>query len=667
LPANAWVSDWGAAWTAPLVLLPDRISLSAERGAPDPAPITVLVNTEDFITPWSASSGASWLKVTPGAGQTPGEVVVSLKTSNLQSGLYAAPITFLPGPKTLNVTLAVNEPGTGGNLTVAPGQLTFYATQGEGNPAPLTISVSSIGSNVNWVASEPAPWLSINPVGGSTPDTLTATVDTSGLAPGRHETVITFEPGGIQVPVSLELYSRPGESGLALIPSTLSFVATAGQPAPPAQQLTIQQAGGGAAAWTAVTSANWVRLSSYTGTTPATIDVTVDPTGLPPGSYTATITAGQATATVNLTVQSGSKPPGNLVITPGAIQFAAIEGGAEPGVKDLAISSAGSQPVNWTASASEDWLILSATSGTTPATLKARADVTGLAPGTYRATIDINGQTVAAVLHLIEGAAPSPQFYVEWSRQDLPVDAGVVDRTWLWGPGPNGTTLEPYVEAPGGSRVVQYYDKSRMEVTYPEADPDGEGWYVTNGLLAYELITGQMQLGDNLFLEGTPADIPVAGDHDDTTGPRYATFTDLLDAAPLPAGSVVTQVVDAAGNVTTDPQLAAYGVTVGQPDPETGHTVASVFYDYLRSEGLIWDGVDFSVGPLFEPWFFATGLPVTEPYWARVKLRGVVQDVLVQCFERRCLTYAPSNSEGWQVEQGNVGMHYFRWRYERPD
>jgi hypothetical protein len=37
--------------------------------------------------------------------------------------------------------------------------------------------------------------------------------------------------------------------------------------------------------------------------------------------------------------------------------------------------------------------------------------------------------------------------------------------------------------------------------------------------------------------------------------------------------------------------------------------------------------------------------------------------VLLQCFERRCLTYAPDNPPGWQVEAGNVGQHYHAWRY----
>jgi hypothetical protein len=39
---------------------------------------------------------------------------------------------------------------------------------------------------------------------------------------------------------------------------------------------------------------------------------------------------------------------------------------------------------------------------------------------------------------------------------------------------------EPYADAPGGKRAVLYFDKTRMEITNPEADPSSP-WYVTNG------------------------------------------------------------------------------------------------------------------------------------------------------------------------------------------
>ena len=67
--------------------------------------------------------------------------------------------------------------------------------------------------------------------------------------------------------------------------------------------------------------------------------------------------------------------------------------------------------------------------------------------------------------------------------------------------------------------------------------------------------------------------------------------------------------------------------------------------------------------PLFTPWFYGSGLPISEPYWTHSLVRGHVIDVMIQAYERRVLTFTPSNAPGWQVEMGNVGRHYFDWRY----
>ncbi|HEX5165630.1 MAG TPA: peptidase domain-containing protein, partial [Thermomicrobiales bacterium] len=97
--------------------------------------------------------------------------------------------------------------------------------------------------------------------------------------------------------------------------------------------------------------------------------------------------------------------------------------------------------------------------------------------------------------------------------------------------------------------------------------------------------------------------------------------------------------------------------------PETDHTVASVFWEFMTSEGVIWESGAYVEEPLFESPFYATGYPITEAYWSDVTLQGEVEAVLWQCFERRCLTYTPDNPDGWQVEAGNVGLHYYLWRY----
>ena len=246
-----------------------------------------------------------------------------------------------------------------------------------------------------------------------------------------------------------------------------------------------------------------------------------------------------------------------------------------------------------------------------------------------------------------------------WAREDQPVATGAAQRTWVWGPSAFATVTEPYDNAPNGERAVRYYDKSRMEITTPYGD-QSTPWYVTNGLLAKELISGEMQVGDSDFVNKGPANIPVAGDPDDTSGPTYAALKNVLNAPPTPTGAVINATIDRNGNVGTG---GPGGVKSSQFVGETNHAVADVFWNYLNSTGTVWNGSANVNGKLFDPTFFATGYPITEAYWAKVKVGGTVKDVLVQCFERRCLTYTPSNPAGWQVEMGNVGRHYYTWRY----
>jgi Tol biopolymer transport system component len=136
----------------------------------------------------------------------------------------------------------------------------------------------------------------------------------------------------------------------------------------------------------------------------------------------------------------------------------------------------------------------------------------------------------------------------------------------------------------------------------------------------------------------------------------------MRDDPPRPAGQPITERLARDGRITDDQGLASRGVTAAMLAPETQHQIASVFWAFMQSSGLIWDGEAYVTAPLFESPFYVVGLPITEAYWAHVKVSGTPQDVLVQCFERRCLTYTPDNPDGWQVEAGNVGWHYLQWR-----
>ena len=109
-------------------------------------------------------------------------------------------------------------------------------------------------------------------------------------------------------------------------------------------------------------------------------------------------------------------------------------------------------------------------------------------------------------------------FDLAWTRTDADVAAQKITRGWVWGPAPGVAGLEPYKEAPGGQRLVQYFDKARMEINNPRADPSNP-YFQTNGLLTVELMTGRVQTGDNSFEQRTPSTLPLAGDTDDRPRP----------------------------------------------------------------------------------------------------------------------------------------------------
>src|SRR5207248_8412656 len=96
---------------------------------------------------------------------------------------------------------------------------------------------------------------------------------------------------------------------------------------------------------------------------------------------------------------------------------------------------------------------------------------------------------------LVQGSPPAqaqtgfadPAFQRTWERTDQPVAAGKANRSWYWGPTPGFATTEPYSDVPGSQRKVQYFNKTRMEINNPNANPN-DPFYVTNGLLAVELM-----------------------------------------------------------------------------------------------------------------------------------------------------------------------------------
>src|SRR5438105_9816198 len=65
-----------------------------------------------------------------------------------------------------------------------------------------------------------------------------------------------------------------------------------------------------------------------------------------------------------------------------------------------------------------------------------------------------------------------------WEYTDAPVAAGQVQRSWYWGHEPGSAQNEPYTGSKSGTRLVQYFDKARMEINNPHGDRNSQ-WFVT--------------------------------------------------------------------------------------------------------------------------------------------------------------------------------------------
>ncbi|GEM_PF-1795946 len=231
-----------------------------------------------------------------------------------------------------------------------------------------------------------------------------------------------------------------------------------------------------------------------------------------------------------------------------------------------------------------------------------------------------------------------PAFQAQWQQGEAIIPN-------FWGPlasaGPG--QQEPYVEATAGQRLVQYFDKGRMELT---------NGTVTNGLLATEIVRGQIQVGNNAFQPKPSPAIPIAGDPDNL-GPTYAQLNSkgqgLFDAAPDHIGASTQAAVSSTGDIGVSNNGSSDAATFATFDGPTQHNVPQAFADYRAKAGLA-----------------TIGYAICEPFYATVKVAGQQKQVMVQVFERRVLTYTASNPTAFQVEMGNIGAHYYLWRYGQP-
>ncbi|MGA6826098.1 BACON domain-containing protein [Nitrospira sp. NS4] len=208
---------------------------------------------------------------------------------------------------------------------------------------------------------------------------------------------------------------------IGVSPTSFSFSATQGGANPASQTLNISNAGGGTLTWSASENASWLTVSPTSGSGNGSVTLSVTTGSLAAGSYSGTITisatgATSVTVPVAFTVTTGSTTP-RIGVMPTSLSFGTTVGGPNPASQTLSISNTGGGTLSWWLSDNATWLTVSPNNGTGNGTVTVTVSASGLAAGTYYASITIGATgasnvTVPVTFNISSSSTTTPRIGV---------------------------------------------------------------------------------------------------------------------------------------------------------------------------------------------------------------------------------------------------------------
>ena len=378
-------------------------------------------------------AGKNWITTNPPAGNTNaqtglGQITVGVDSTNLPAGTYTGKITVMtpggtPAQQDVAVKLVISATAL---LNIPASPLTFTAQLNAAAPAAQSVNITATSGTIAYTAAvataSGGAWLSA-PATGTTAAPLSISVNPAGLAPGTYTGTVTIASSpagsGTQViPVTLKVSNDPAISTNL---TALSFPFQIGQAIPPAQLLKITSSTGAPLSFTATPTLTscagspWLQLNGSAGTAPsgstdASLVVSVNPAGLPAGTCTGKITIN---ATVTSTGVAAINSPLDIPVTlyvsntpllvvnpsqPVAFSVALGSQSATPQTIGVAsTSNAAADQLNYSVSFQTNnggpWLAITPLTGTTPGNLSVLVTPGLLSAGTYSGTVTITATT----------------------------------------------------------------------------------------------------------------------------------------------------------------------------------------------------------------------------------------------------------------------------------
>jgi|GEM_PF-2823473 len=188
-----------AAPTPIIKITPDTLKFTAYAGGSNPAGQGAMItNAGNGALDWNASEATAWLTLSSASGTAPSGFTASIDIAGLAPGSYLADVTVTSAqasnsPQVLKVILNINNPV---DIKLTPDSLSFYAHKGEANPPSKDVGITNAvpsGVEFNWSAVETSPWLSMSATTGTSPSTVSFSVDITDLVVGTYNTLVEIK------------------------------------------------------------------------------------------------------------------------------------------------------------------------------------------------------------------------------------------------------------------------------------------------------------------------------------------------------------------------------------------------------------------------------------------------------------------------------------------
>ena len=228
-----------AASPAQFALSPAAVIVNAAAGSTGTVARAINVaNGGTGTLTWSATAGAgaTWLSVFPAsgsstAGQPPSTLVVQLNPSGLPAGQYLGNIALTSqGVPPANVPVVLNVAAQPNLISSVP-SLQFRGAVGSSlSPQTLLVTTTNgigVSFNASTSVTTGTNWLTLSGASGGTPNTISVSVNATGLTAGNYVGYVSVQSAGaantLLVPVVLDLGNAASPGTLSASPGGVLF------------------------------------------------------------------------------------------------------------------------------------------------------------------------------------------------------------------------------------------------------------------------------------------------------------------------------------------------------------------------------------------------------------------------------------------------------------